>query len=91
MTAGIYDNLLIIGTVCSFIQGMTNAWLLHNLLIPTPQEILQKSSRKNYASAGIFGRELLTPGQGFSRPRSEIRKYETKQNRVRKLRNDSSK
>ena len=21
--------------VCSFIQGMTNAWLLHNLLIPT--------------------------------------------------------
>ena len=44
-------GLLIISTVCSFIQGMTNAWLLHNLFIPT---------------------------------RSEIRKYETKQNHVRK-------
>ena len=35
MTSGIYDHLLIIGTFCSFIQGMTNAWLLHNLLINT--------------------------------------------------------
>ena len=30
MTGGIYDHLLIVGTFCSFIQGMTNAWLLHN-------------------------------------------------------------
>ena len=35
MTGGIYDHLLIIGTFSSFIQGMTNAWLLHNLLIRT--------------------------------------------------------
>ena len=62
MTGGIYDHLLIIGTFCSFIQGMTNTWLLHNLLIPTLYEILQKSRRKNYASAGILGRELLASG-----------------------------
>ena len=35
MTGGTYDHLLIIGTFCSFIQGMTSAWLLHNMLIPT--------------------------------------------------------
>ena len=68
MAGGIYDHLLIIGTFCSFIQGMANAWLLHNLLIPTLLEILQKSSRKNYASAGILGRELLPSGPGFTRP-----------------------
>ena len=33
MTGGIYDHLLIIGALCSFIKGMTNAWLIHNLLI----------------------------------------------------------
>ena len=85
MTGGTYDHSLIIGTVCSFIQGMTNTWLLHNLLIPTLQEILQKSSRKNYVSAGIFGRVFRVHIP------SEIRKYETKQNCVRKLRNYSSK
>ena len=68
MTGGIYDHLWIIGTFCSFIQGMTNMWLLHNLLITTLYEILQKSSRKNYASAGILGRELLASGPGFTRP-----------------------
>ena len=26
MTGGIYDHLLIIGTFCSFIQGMTNGY-----------------------------------------------------------------
>ena len=56
MTVDIYDHLLIVGTVCSFIQGMTSA----------------------------RGRRILYL-------RSEIRKYETKQNRVRKRRNDSSK
>ena len=68
MTGGIYDHLLIIGTVCSFIQGMTNAWLLHNLLILTLYEILQNSNRKNYAFAEILGRKLLASGPGFSRP-----------------------
>ena len=68
MTGGIYYHLLIIGTFCSFIQGMTYTWLLHNLLIPTLYEILQKSSQKNYASAGILGRELLASGPGFTRP-----------------------
>ena len=98
MTGYIYDHLLIVGTVCSLIPGMTNAWLLYNWLIPTLSEILQKSSRKNYASAGILGRELLASrrvfrdqGRGILRPLSEIRKYETKQNRMRKLRIDSSK
>ena len=32
MTGGIYDYLLIIGIFYSFIQGMTNAWLLHNIV-----------------------------------------------------------
>ena len=97
MTGGIYDHLLIIGTACSFIQGMTNAWLLHNLLILTHLEILLKSSRKNYASVGILGWKLLASrvfrvqGRGSLRPQSEFRKYETKKNRVCKLRNDSSK
>ena len=59
MTGGIYEHLLIIGTLRSFIKGMTNTWLLHNLLILTFKEILQKFSQKNYASAGILGRELL--------------------------------
>ena len=68
MTGGIYDHLLIIGTFCSFIQGVTNAWLLHNLLILTVQEILQKSSRKNFASAEILGRELFASRPGFTRP-----------------------
>ena len=68
MTGDIYDHLLVIGTFCSFIQGMTNAWLLHNLLIPTVLEILQKSSRKNYASAEILGRELFASGPDFTRP-----------------------
>ena len=47
---------------------MTNAWLLHNLLIPSLYEILQKSSRKNYASAGILEKELLASGPCFTRP-----------------------
>ena len=34
-TGDINNHLLILGTVCSFIRGMTNAWLLHNLFIPT--------------------------------------------------------
>ena len=68
MTGGIYDHVLIIGTFCSFIQGMTNTWLLHNLLILTLYEILQKSRWKNYTSAGILGRELLASGPGFTRP-----------------------
>ena len=59
--------LLIIGTLGSFIKGMTNTWLLHNLLIPF-WEILQKSSWKNHASAGILGRELLESRLIFSRP-----------------------
>ena len=52
MTGGIYDHLLIISTFCSFIQGMTNALLLHNLLIQTLWEILQKSSRKKLRVRG---------------------------------------
>ena len=68
MTGDIYDHLLIIGTFCSFIQRMIKAWLLHNLLIRTLKEILQKSSWKNYASAGILGRELLASRPGFTRP-----------------------
>ena len=68
MTGGIYDHLLIVGIFCSFIQGMTNAWLLYNLLIPTLKEILQKSSRKNYGSAGILERELLASGPDSTRP-----------------------
>ena len=35
ITGYIYDHLLIVGTVCSLIPGMTNAWLLYNWLIPT--------------------------------------------------------
>ena len=50
---------------------MTNTWLLHNLLIPTLLEILQNSSRKNYASAEILGRELLVSGPIFSHPGTE--------------------
>ena len=69
MTGGIYDHLLIIGTLYRFIKGMTNAWLLHNFLIWAFLVILQKSSRKNYASTGILERELLESGLIFSRPR----------------------
>ena len=68
MTGRIYDHLLIIGTFCSFIRGMTNGRLLHYLFIPTLLEMLQKSSQKNYASVGILGKELLASGPGFTRP-----------------------
>ena len=54
MTGGSCDHLLIIGALSSFINVMTNAWLLHNSLIPTLLEILQKYSLKNYARAGIL-------------------------------------
>ena len=46
MTGGIYDHLLIIGTFCSFIQGMTTAWLFHNLLIPTLKVITEIQPEK---------------------------------------------
>ena len=71
MTGGIYDHLLIIGTFCSFIIGMTNAWLLHNFLIPTFYEILRSPAGKitrPRESSEILGRELLASGSGFTRP-----------------------
>ena len=68
MTGGIHDHLLIIGSRCRFIKVMTNTWLLNNFLIWTFKVILQKTSRKNYASVGILGRELLASGPMFSSP-----------------------
>ena len=59
MAGGIYDGLLIIGTLSGCIKSVTSMWLLHNLLIPTFSVTLQKHSWKNYMSAGIQGREFL--------------------------------
>ena len=67
MTGGIYDHLLIIGTVCSFIQSMTNVWLLHNLLIATLSEILQKSSRKKIRVRGNLWKKIISVRTGFLR------------------------
>ena len=64
MTGGIYDHLLIIGTVCSFIQGMSNAWLLNNLLIPTLLVDFTEVQPENLRVRG----NLQT---GFSRPGPE--------------------
>ena len=74
MIGGIYDILLNMGILCSFIKGMTNTWLLHNLVIPTFKEILQKSSQENYALAGIIGRELLASRPIFSHPGMHIQR-----------------
>ena len=65
MTGGIYDHLLIIGTFCSFIQGMTKAWLLHNLLILTIYEILQESSRKKFRIRRNPRKGIISVQTGF--------------------------
>ena len=42
MTGGIYDHLLIVGTFCSFIQGMTNAYFT------TYANVINRNSEKDF-------------------------------------------
>ena len=42
MTGGIYDHLLIVGTFCTFIQGMTNAYFT------THANVINRNSEKDF-------------------------------------------